>query len=94
MKNSRVITAILAIAISAIYVGCSNTEAKKGVGINLANFDSTISPVQDFFHYANGGWIKEDGSWDFEKIELACHYIKASAASSAFTCATPLVTPR
>jgi hypothetical protein len=28
---------------------------------------------------ANGGWLKADGSWDFEKIELACHYIKGYA---------------
>jgi hypothetical protein len=28
---------------------------------------------------ANGGYIKEDGSWDMPKIELACHYIKAYA---------------
>ena len=58
MKNSRVIFAVIAIAISAIYIGCSNSEAKKGVGIDPANFDSTISPSKDFFHYANGGWIK------------------------------------
>ncbi|MBP7807845.1 MAG: hypothetical protein KA163_01000 [Bacteroidia bacterium] len=30
---------------------------------------------------ANGGWLKADGSWDFEKIELACHYIKGYAFS-------------
>lgn len=28
---------------------------------------------------ANGGYLKEDGTWDIEKIELACHYIKAYA---------------
>lgn len=28
---------------------------------------------------ANGGWVKEDGSWDFDKIVLSCHYIKAYA---------------
>jgi len=36
MKNNRVVIAILAIAISATYVGCSNTEAKKGVDFNRA----------------------------------------------------------
>ena len=58
MKNLRLIPAIILIATSAIYVGCSNTEAKKGVGIDAANFDSTISPTKDFFLFANGGWIK------------------------------------
>ena len=28
---------------------------------------------------ANGGYIKPDGSWDTEKIILACHYIKGYA---------------
>lgn len=37
---------------------CSSQESKKGVGINLADRDTTVSPSQDFFHYANGGWIK------------------------------------
>ena len=58
MKNSRVILAISAIAVSTFYFGCSNSKVKKGVGIDPANFDSTVSPTKDFFHYANGGWIK------------------------------------
>lgn len=28
---------------------------------------------------AQGGFVKEDGSWDQEKITLACHYIKGYA---------------
>lgn len=28
---------------------------------------------------ANGTYLKSDGSWDFDKISLACHYIKAFA---------------
>ncbi len=58
MKNSRIILAMTAIAASVFYVSCSNSEAKKGVGIDPANFDSTVSVNQDFFHFANGGWIK------------------------------------
>lgn len=27
----------------------------------------------------NGGWLKPNGDWDFPKIELSCHYIKAYA---------------
>ena len=52
------IFALIAIVAIAIYSSCSNTEAKKGVGIDLANFDSTFSPAKDFFHFANGNWIK------------------------------------
>ena len=28
---------------------------------------------------ANGGYLNPDGSWDLDKIELACHYIKSYA---------------
>lgn len=33
------------------------TVNKKGVGINLANMDTTVSPGEDFFRYVNGNWI-------------------------------------
>ena len=26
----------------------------------MANFDSTVAPSHDFFHFANGGWIKKN----------------------------------
>jgi len=45
-------TAVVAIA------GCTSHESKPGVGINLADRDTAVNPTQDFFHYANGGWIK------------------------------------
>ncbi len=28
---------------------------------------------------ANGGWLKEDGSWDMDRIRLAAHFIKCYA---------------
>lgn len=31
------------------------------------------------FAMSQGGYLKPDGSWDFDKIILACHYIKAYA---------------
>ncbi|MDO7886948.1 M13 family metallopeptidase [Hymenobacter cheonanensis] len=34
--------------------------AQKGVGINLANIDQSVSPCEDFYHYANGNWIKNN----------------------------------
>ena len=33
---------------------------KKGVGINVANFDLGADPCADFFQYANGAWIKNN----------------------------------
>lgn len=58
MKKPILAVAATAIAASATIYSCTQSEAKKGVGIDLANFDTTVSPKNDFFHYANGGWIK------------------------------------
>ncbi len=33
---------------------------QQGVGINLANIDQSVSPCEDFYHYANGNWIKNN----------------------------------
>ena len=33
---------------------------QKGVGINLANLDTSVSPCEDFYHYANGNWLKNN----------------------------------
>ena len=33
---------------------------QQGVGINLANLDKSVSPCQDFYHYANGSWLKNN----------------------------------
>lgn len=35
-------------------------NAQKGVGINPANFDTSVEPCADFFQYANGAWIKNN----------------------------------
>lgn len=58
MKKQVIILLAGSIAMSSAMTSCSSGEAKKGVGINLANFDTTVVPGMDFFHYANGGWIK------------------------------------
>ncbi|QKG52739.1 M13 family metallopeptidase [Hymenobacter sp. BRD67] len=33
---------------------------QQGVGISLANIDQSVSPCEDFYHYANGNWIKNN----------------------------------
>ena len=33
---------------------------QKGVGINLANIDTSVQPCEDFYHYANGSWLKNN----------------------------------
>ena len=36
------------------------TPPQKGVGINLANLDTSVQPCEDFYHYANGSWLKNN----------------------------------
>ncbi len=36
------------------------TPLQQGVGITLANIDQSVSPCEDFYHYANGNWIKNN----------------------------------
>ena len=33
---------------------------QQGVGINLANIDQSVAPCEDFYHYANGNWLKNN----------------------------------
>ena len=38
----------------------SDTDNKPKQDILLAHLDTTVSPADDFFEYANGGWIKQN----------------------------------
>jgi putative endopeptidase len=59
MKKLHFLIATAGISLAALsYYSCSNSTAGKVEGINLANIDSSISPSDDFFRFANGGWIK------------------------------------
>ena len=33
---------------------------QKGAGINVANIDQSVAPCEDFYHYANGSWLKNN----------------------------------
>src|SRR5215208_6475508 len=56
----------LAVAIASCNDQKSATDKKDFLAANL---DTTVSPAEDFFMYANGGWIKknpipqEESSW-------------------------------
>ncbi len=38
---------------------CSNNDTKPKTDLLASNLDTTVSPADDFFMYANGGWIKK-----------------------------------
>lgn len=46
---------------AALLSGCAgNTGSNPKKDILLANMDTSVSPSEDFFMYANGGWIKNN----------------------------------
>lgn len=57
MKSTKVL-AFAALATMAL-AACNKTQ-KSGVGINPANMDTTVSPGENFYLYANGSWLKNN----------------------------------
>jgi predicted metalloendopeptidase len=50
--------ALVALAMLAAVTGCGKkAEAPVRSGISVANMDTTVRPQDDFFAYANGGWL-------------------------------------
>lgn len=49
------------VTLSALILSCSGdkaeTELPEGVGLDFSNMDTTVRPTEDFFRYANGGWL-------------------------------------
>lgn len=57
-KNRLFPFVLLSAALFTACAGKPDAEAKKD--ILLSNMDITVSPADDFFLYANGGWIKQN----------------------------------
>ena len=56
----RSILTMLAIAAATFSItSCGGGKSKKG-DVLAVNLDTTVSPGEDFFQYANGGWIKKN----------------------------------
>ena len=53
---------VLSVAFSAFLLSCGGGEQKMAdavsSGIDLASMDTTVSPAEDFYQYANGNWLK------------------------------------
>jgi len=46
--------------VSVVLISCHNGPAVNNNEINLANFDTTVKPGNDFFEYVNGNWMKNN----------------------------------
>jgi putative endopeptidase len=51
---------IYGLSIATLFAACKGNDKKETAkeDILLKNVDTTVSPADDFFEYANGGWIK------------------------------------
>lgn len=54
MKKLMYLVPVLAMAMSVAANGAENEKMK---AVDRSNFDETVSPKQDFYHYTNGGWM-------------------------------------
>ncbi len=62
----KTIKFLLTLALPAMLglTSCSDKDdnpvdpAKQSTGIDMKNLDPTVRPADDFYEYANGGWIK------------------------------------
>src|SRR5580693_2243305 len=44
----------------SLFTACHTTEKKETPDFLAENIDTTVNPANDFFLYANGGWIKKN----------------------------------
>lgn len=54
MKNFMITLGVAAMA----FAGCAQTSDEGKPAIDLANFDNTTAPSEDFYQYACGGWME------------------------------------
>jgi len=67
---------MFAFTILAFVVSCNNKSTAPKPDILAANLDSSVKPGEDFFEYANGGWLKknpipaEQSSWGIGNLVI------------------------
>ncbi len=62
MNSKKIACTLIAFSLFSA-VSCdknSKSDEQKTPAINLADLDTTVRPQDDFYHYVNGGWIKNN----------------------------------
>ncbi len=72
----RIVNVIASISLISIVISCRNQQEDVR-GVVLTHMDTTVKPTDDFFNYANGGWLKtaqipptEDGWGTLDELGL------------------------
>ena len=60
MKTRLLIFMAIALHLAVGFIGCNQSKEQKPFDILLANADTSLSPGQDFFRFANGTWLKNN----------------------------------
>src|ERR1041384_3165776 len=80
----------IAMLLTLASIGPANAQNSQTKPIDPANIDPSVQPVQDFFQYANGGWIKntpipsDQSSWgSFQELRDKSLYALRSILEEA-----------
>src|SRR5262245_42236933 len=58
MNCQRFSLSLLSLVICAVLLSCNGEKSPEKPDVLAAAMDTTVSPGEDFFHYAHGAWIK------------------------------------
>lgn len=56
MKKLNVL--LISLAMTTMFMSCNESNGGKPKGVDRANLDETVTPGEDFYQYACGGWMK------------------------------------
>lgn len=80
-----------ALCLISFLIGCNNHHKVTKQDILASNIDSSVSPSEDFFQYANGGWLKnnpipqDEVNWGIDQLVQNEIYLRLRAVNEKAT---------